>query len=204
MTQATDSGGSPVDTVLAAFGVASVVLAVAFVLGIAPAAVLGPIVGLDATLATGVLGAGLVGYALRRRRLNDAAPGLTRLRYAGEAEEPADPGEGIDAALSDIEAGTSEVAVQEHRQTVRSRLQRTAVRAYEHRYSVPRDDAVDAIARGAWTDDVVAAAFLGDERAPPLPIRERLWAWLHPRRAYRRRTDRAAAAVHDLALEATR
>lgn len=189
-------------TVLAAFGVASVLVAIGVVVGVAPASLLGPIAELNATEATGVLGILLVGYALHRRRRN-AQAGMTRLRAANETDEPADLGQTVDAALRDV-ATTHAFGTREQRQQVRTQVRRTAVRAYQQRHGVPRNAAVEAVATGVWTDDVVAAAFIGDERAPRFPVRERLRGWLHSDRAYRRRTERAAAAVHDFATEATR
>jgi hypothetical protein len=191
-------------TVLAAFGVASVVLGVAVVVGVTPARILGPVADLDPTQATGLLGVLLVGYALRRRRQNDDRPGPTRLRDVGESAGPPDPGEAVDTALQDIEAASTAFATREEREQVRDVVWRTAVRAYAQRHGVSRTAATDAVAAGDWTDDVVAAAFVGDDRAPRLPLRERLRGWLHPNRAFRRRAERAASAVHRFTREVAR
>jgi hypothetical protein len=192
------------ETVFAALGVASVGLGVAVVVGVAPARILGPVADLNPTQATGVLGVLFVGYALRRRRQNDDQPAPTRLRDVGDSKGPADPGEAVDAALRDVESASTAFGAREQREQVREVVWRTAVRAYAQRYGVSQRDAADAVAAGAWTDDVVAAAFVGDERAPRLPLRERLRGWLHPNRAHRRRAERAASAVHDFAREVTR
>jgi hypothetical protein len=199
-----DTTTSARNTVLAAFGVASVLLGVAVVLGFAPATILGPIAGLNPTQATGLLGVLLAGYAFYRRRQNDALAGPTRLRAAGGELDHSDPGEDLDAGLRAIETAPNTAGAREQRELVRGRVQRTAVRAYQQRHSVSTEAAVDAVATGAWTDDVVAAAFAGDEQAPRLPLRERLRGWLHPSRAFRRRTERAADAVHELAREVSR
>lgn len=192
------------DTVLAAFGVASVAVGIAVALGVAPASILGPVAGLNPTEATGVLGLLLLAFALHRRRRNDANPGPTRLVDGGESVEPTAPGEEVDAVLRTAQTGATAYVTREQREQVRERVRTTAVRAYRQRHGASREAAVEAVATGAWTDDVVAAAFVGDQRAPRLPLRERLRGWLHPDQAYRRRTERATRAVHDLAREVAR
>lgn len=53
-----------------------------------------------------------------------------------------------------------------------------------------------ALAEGTWTDDPEAAAVLDESvTPPPRPLRRRVWAWLYPERALRRRVGRATAAV---------
>jgi len=188
-------------TVLAAVGVAGVAVAVGVVVGVAPASLVGAANGLDATLATGVVGAALVGYALRRRR--QAEPEATpSLADAGSETAAADPGQPVDGALDRIADGDDAFA-RDARPRVRERVRETAVRACERRAGT-RGDAAAVVARGEWTDDPVAAAFLGDERAPRYPLRERLRGWVHPGRAYRRRVERTVEAVHDVATEGSR
>ncbi|MDS0283210.1 DUF7269 family protein [Haloarcula onubensis] len=61
-------------------------------------------------------------------------------------------------------------------------------------WSQARIDA--ALASGSWTDDPVAAAVLDETVRPPdRSLRHRLWAWLFPEKAVRRRTARAIGAV---------
>lgn len=48
---------------------------------------------------------------------------------------------------------------------------------------------------GAWTDDRLAAAFLGGEDAPDFPLRFRIVRWLRPDLAYERALVRAASEV---------
>ncbi|MFB6162901.1 MAG: hypothetical protein ABEJ86_05625 [Halococcoides sp.] len=57
------------------------------------------------------------------------------------------------------------------------------------------DDADRPIANGEWTDDPIAAAFLGDDDAVDYPFSHRLYAWLYPGRAYDRRVRRSLRAV---------
>ena len=60
-----------------------------------------------------------------------------------------------------------------------------------------------ALDDGSWTDDRVAAAVLSGSVDPPArPFRRRLWAWLYPERAVRRRVDRAVQAVAEAADDA--
>lgn len=66
-----------------------------------------------------------------------------------------------------------------------------------------RTAARDALDRGAWTDDRVAAAVLSTAVDPPArSIRQRLVDWLYPGRAVTRRTVRAVSAVGAAADEA--
>lgn len=58
-------------------------------------------------------------------------------------------------------------------------------------------DSVKAqLAAGTWTDDPVAAAVLDESVTPPnRSFRTRLWAWLFPEKAVRKRCARAMTAV---------
>lgn len=192
------------ETLLAAVGVAGVALAVGAVVGLAPSGVTDAVTVVDATLATGLLGVGLLGYAFARRRRNDAGDADSRLAGQRNEAETSDAGERFDRDLRLASRNANAPVVQDAREGIRERVRATAVRAYARRHSVSRDEARDAVAAGAWTDDVVAAAFAGDERAPPLPLRERLRGWIHPDRAYQRRAKRAVDAAHRLATEGSR
>jgi hypothetical protein len=189
------------ETLLAAVGVVSIAVAAGIAVGLAPSALVGPVSGLDATLATGVLGSLLVGYALRQRRSNDGREGPGPLAAERTAADPGDPGESVDGALRVATGDANAALTQEARASVRERVRVTAIRAYARTHGVSEEAAADAVAAGEWTSDVVAAAFVGDDRAPPVPLRERLRGWLHPERAYRARAERAANAVHALATE---
>ena len=191
-------------TVFAAVGVAGVALAVGAVVGLAPSAVTGVVTAVDATLLTGLLGIGLLGYAFARRRRNDAVDDDVRLAESRTDSEAGGFGGQFDRDLELASRDANAPVVQGARADVRERVRATATRAYARRHSVSRDDAREAVAEGAWTDDVVAAAFAGDERAPPLPLRERLRGWIHPDRAYQRRAQRAVDAAHRLATEGVR
>lgn len=79
---------------------------------------------------------------------------------------------------------------------VRSRLYRTAVEVVARTGAGSHEAAKQAIATGEWTDDRVAAAFLGDDTAPGLPLRNRFRGWLRPDVAFEHRVERTVAAVH--------
>ncbi|PSQ44233.1 hypothetical protein BRD07_00530, partial [Halobacteriales archaeon QS_9_68_42] len=60
-----------------------------------------------------------------------------------------------------------------------------------------------AIEEGTWTDDRLAASVLSPSVDPPTrSLRGRVWAWLYPERAVRRRVRRATDAVAAAADEA--
>lgn len=188
------------ETLLGALGVLAAAVAVGVVVGLAPASALGPADSVDATLGTGLLGLGLLAYALHRRRSGGEARD-DPLLAAGDPDGRDVPGERVDAALARVAADSSGRASTDARALVRERVRVTAERAYAQGAGPGDADAADAVAAGEWTDDRVAAAFLGDERAPRLPLRERLRGWLHPGQAFERRARRAAHAAHALAAE---
>ncbi|WP_394350903.1 hypothetical protein, partial [Halobacterium sp. CBA1126] len=177
-----------------------VAVAVGVLVGLAPASLVGAASGLDATLATGVVGAALVGYALRRRRQREPTASASTLADEDGDSVAADPGQPVDGALDRI--ADDDAFAGDARTRVRERVRETAVRAVDRKQGV--DDASEAVASGEWTSDPVAAAFLGDERAPRYPLRERLRGWVHPDRAFRRRVERTVDAVHALATEGSR
>ncbi|ELZ24109.1 hypothetical protein C475_12707 [Halosimplex carlsbadense 2-9-1] len=78
------------------------------------------------------------------------------------------------------------------RRRTRDRLRETAVRTVARRRSVSRERAERLVARGDWTDDAAAAAFLGDQSAPR---RVRLGRRVSTRLAFRYQARRAARAV---------
>jgi len=54
-----------------------------------------------------------------------------------------------------------------------------------------------AVETGEWTDDRIAAAFLGGQEAPGYPLRSRIRGWARPSVAYRHRVERTVAAIHE-------
>lgn len=75
---------------------------------------------------------------------------------------------------------------------VRAALYETATSVYAERADVPESEAAAAVDRGVWTDDPVAARFLGQEQ---LPLAMRLRRWLVPVRERERRIERTVVAI---------
>lgn len=63
------------------------------------------------------------------------------------------------------------------------------------------DRADERIRRGEWTDDRIAATFLGDESAGRLSIWHRLRTWLFPGRTFERRLERTLDELDRYATE---
>jgi hypothetical protein len=79
---------------------------------------------------------------------------------------------------------------------VRERIHGTAVDVLVAFEGWSREEATERIASGAWTDDEVAAAFLGGADAPPMPFLNRVYAWLYPAAAFERRVRRTVDEIH--------
>jgi uncharacterized protein (DUF58 family) len=81
----------------------------------------------------------------------------------------------------------------------RSRLReglRSAAVAVLTRYDVYSEaEAEAAIESGTWTDDLVAAAFLGGEGAPTLPVRSRIRSWFRRESPSERGVGHAVEAI---------
>jgi hypothetical protein len=84
-------------------------------------------------------------------------------------------------------------------QSVRQLLGDLAAETYAVRHQTTVTEARDAVATGAWTDDSVAAAFLGDEDGPTPSLVSRIRLWLAPERERARRLDRTLDALDALA-----
>ncbi|PSP93853.1 hypothetical protein BRC91_07950 [Halobacteriales archaeon QS_4_62_28] len=84
------------------------------------------------------------------------------------------------------------------RDSVCERLRGAATRAYAHTTGCSTEDARRAVARGDWTDDRTAAAFLADESGPDQSLWARLRLWLDPDRERARRLRRTVESANDL------
>ncbi len=62
-------------------------------------------------------------------------------------------------------------------------------------------DAQQAIERGAWTDDAVAAAFLASDEGPTPSLLSRIRLWLSPERERERRIEATITAIERLQEE---
>lgn len=173
--------------------------AFAFAPGLVPAAVRGPAESAVESTDTSAVAAGvaLLGLlaVLWRVRSSDgdaASEPLTATEPEAATTDTAVAGRSFDEAVE--RAGERDVALGGLRggePAVRLRETATAVLSRTR----PDADAAALVATGAWTDDRVAAAFLGDERSPEWTFGERLRAWLAPERETERRARRALAAL---------
>lgn len=78
---------------------------------------------------------------------------------------------------------------------VRERLRATATAVLARRTDASPADARAAVAAGEWTDDRVAAAFLGGGSAPAYELTERIRGWIRPGPTFRNRVERTVAAI---------
>ena len=122
-----------------------------------------------------------------------------------EQELPA-PGEDLDGALAAVHRtppGRATRRVEKrrarHRDAVRDRIESAAVETIVGQHGVSRERARRAIETGEWTDDPDAAAFLSDAVEVAVGRGERLRRALSRTPPFRRRAERAAVAVADLA-----
>ncbi|WP_227133010.1 DUF7269 family protein [Halorubellus salinus] len=114
--------------------------------------------------------------------------------------DPERPGRAFDYAVArtvaQLEADPNADAWEADR--VREDLEIAAVAVQAARGMDP-DAARAAVESGAWTDDRVAAAFLGGPEAPGVSLWRRVYAWLYPARAFRRRVECVVAVVEEQA-----
>nr|WP_240148947.1 hypothetical protein [Halorubellus sp. JP-L1] len=106
------------------------------------------------------------------------------------------PGRGFDYALArtvaQLEADPNADAWKADR--VREDLE-SAVVAVLTGDGLTEDAVSEAVEAGTWTDDRVAAAFLGGRDAPGVSLWRRVYAWLYPARAFRRRVERVVDEI---------
>ncbi|WP_267641684.1 DUF7269 family protein [Haloarchaeobius amylolyticus] len=201
-------------TVLVGYGLVALAVGATFIFvpGAVPGALRATVDGLLATTgpaALSLLVALLVGcYAVYRvwrsaggdpveddDRFRGGDDGRTGRQRRGQ-ERDTRTGSDLDATLAWAAASTTGDAHPDHLETAKTRLRSVLLDVLEH--GGEYDDPEQAIATGAWTDDVVAAVFLGDpdeSELPDLPVWRRLYGWLYPSRAFRRRYERTLAAV---------
>ncbi|MBV0900965.1 DUF7269 family protein [Haloarcula salina] len=86
---------------------------------------------------------------------------------------------------------------------VRGDLRAAARRALVRRTERTRDEAVEAVETGTWTDDRRAAALLGGDAAPDPPIAVQVRDWASGE-GFDRRVEAATAEIHALSEEGDR
>lgn len=127
--------------------------------------------------------------------------GLERRHTEFRATETADPelryhvpvpGDDHDETLSIASGWGYRARNRQH--SIRDDLRRVAAETIAIRESCSLEEAVERVEAGTWTDDPVAAAFLGDRLAKP-PLRHRLRATLSRQPSFVYRVRRTVAAV---------
>lgn len=110
-----------------------------------------------------------------------AGPLVERPPEAVHAESSSPPGSKFDRSIG--------------KGDVRETLAETTVETLVRQAGTDRADARAAVEAGTWTDDPVAAAFLG---APTQPLSARIRHWLDPAAERQRRVDRTVRAIERL------
>jgi hypothetical protein len=93
-------------------------------------------------------------------------------------------GAGIDADVSLAVTGGGRPL-----RSIRDLLRDLAAETYAREEGVADEAALQAVERGAWTDNQVAAAFLASDDGPTASVPSRIRLWLAPDRERRRRID---------------
>lgn len=84
---------------------------------------------------------------------------------------------------------------------LRSRVRRSAIETVHTVGGTTEREAERAVERGTWTEDRVAAAFVGGSEAPGYPFRSRVRGWVRPDLAFEQRFERTVDAVYDYRRE---
>jgi len=144
-------------------------------------------------IAAGVAVVGLLAVLWSVR--SPGEPGATEPIVSTPPEEPttdtAVAGDAFDDAVERV--GERELSAWDRGPDPAATLRETALVVLAR--SRPDADAEALVAAGTWTDDRVAAGFLGDERATAWTFDERLRRWLAPERETRRRAERTVEAL---------
>jgi hypothetical protein len=104
----------------------------------------------------------------------------------------------LTAAALDSDIDTAVEHGGERLQSVRRLLADLVTETYADVNRLEESAAREAVASGTWTDDRVAAAFLGDEDGPDPSLLSRIRLWLTPERERERRIDRTLSALGTL------
>lgn len=143
-------------------------------------------------LLIGVLALLLGVTAVQRRRRTEFTAGEPTTPET-KLELPV-PGDDADDEIDRLR-GRHRWTVRQRNET-RERIAEAAVGVIRRRERCSREEAIEQLERGEWTDDRIAASFLGDVR-PPVRIRLRALFSSEPR--FKRRARRTIDAIHRLA-----
>jgi uncharacterized protein YjeT (DUF2065 family) len=175
------------------------------VLWLAPAELLGSIPALlDARERVARLGLGalvLAGLLLTRlwhrsTPIGPARPdGTTSLdQRTGRDSAAVQPSLDLDGRLGRVLA--SEAAYQRFHEDLTADLRDVAIEILCYTEDWSREEAIDQLESGSWTDDPEARALFADRSKTP--FRTRFREWLTPRRTYERRDEAVVAQLADL------
>ena len=163
--------------------------------------------GTDPTLVM-LLATGIVGlYVALAARTSGGERTLTGVSSAEKRYDRAltDPPEAVTADRRALTAAALDSDIDravrhggERLGTVRATLTDLVVETYADHNRVTTATARTAVAEGTWTDDAVAASFLGGEVGPDPSLLSRIRLWLTPERERQRRLDRTLAALRAL------
>lgn len=202
------------DLLYGAVGTVATAIAIGLVLVPEFVESLGPVGQFVETIAAGdskilllVTGLAVTSYVmwLARSRPRSATTGTRTAAQRRFERVGTSPPEAVTAAERAVAAssvdGSFEAAVENGGAALhdaRAQLATAAAGAYAVTTGQSREAAREAVARGSWTDDPVAAKFLasGEGRQPPVSTRIRLW--LRPRQERRRRIEATVAAIERL------
>jgi len=169
-------------------------------------AFVGVVASADPTLLMLVTGLGVTGYVVLAVRSPPPSETVGTRSEAQQRFEGAgsDPPEEVTAQRRALAAGAVdgvfESAVENGGPALhdtRAQLRTAATGAYAVATGQSREVASQAVARGTWTNDPVAAMFLSEDGPAP-SVRDRVSLWLTPRRERRRRIEATVAAIERL------
>ncbi|WP_135828537.1 DUF7269 family protein [Halorussus halobius] len=182
-----DDGGHPLLTTV---GVAAVAVGVLFVVQPGLAAAVG--VDYAAALLVGLIALVQAARTVQARRASDVRGAETPDVEAVETVPT--PGDEFDETVADLRSGPRRVLVRE-RADLHDRIEEAAVTAVAERENCSREAARERVADGTWTDDIHAAAFLGGDDAPNVPLVDRLKLAASAESTFQLRLRRTADAV---------
>jgi hypothetical protein len=104
------------------------------------------------------------------------------------------PGDDFDRTVAQLGSGPRRVRIRE-RANLRETLEDAAITAVADRENCSREEAVERVEQGTWTDDRHAASLLGKSGAPSPPIIERMKVAASAESTFQYRIRRTADAV---------
>jgi hypothetical protein len=81
------------------------------------------------------------------------------------------------------------------RERVKVRLRNAAIETVSAVEQQPRQEVLEVVLSGDWTDDVVVAAFLGDDTVDQPSLKWQIYAWLYDDRAFEKSVKRSLTQI---------